>query len=81
MGASLGAMANFFIGSPEFMTLYGEAPSNEEFTAALYANVLNRTPRRGGLSILERTAVGRQNPPRYACVIFGKRRKHRQHRM
>jgi serralysin len=48
-GASLQAVANGFIGSPEFLTRYGASTTNTEFVTLLYNNVLNRDPDTGGL--------------------------------
>ena len=43
-GVSLLDISEDFISSDEFVSLYGEAPSNEDFLTALYKNVLDRTP-------------------------------------
>lgn len=43
-GARLFDIATGFIQSAEFATLYGAAPSNAEYTRALYLNVLGREP-------------------------------------
>ena len=43
-GAKLFDIATGFIESAEFATLYGAAPSNAEYTRALYLNVLGREP-------------------------------------
>ncbi|MCC2973114.1 DUF4214 domain-containing protein [Massilia sp. IC2-476] len=48
-GASLLDVARAFIGSLEFQSLYGSAPSDAEFVRLLYANVLHRAPDQGGL--------------------------------
>lgn len=42
------AMANAFIASPEFGEKFGESPTDEEFIAALFGNVLLREPDPGG---------------------------------
>lgn len=36
--------------TPEFVTRYGANPSGDQFVAAAYQNVLNRTPDQGGLT-------------------------------
>lgn len=43
-GASLHQVAQAFVDSPEFRTLYGPAPAHAEIVTALYANVLDRAP-------------------------------------
>ncbi|RNF32263.1 hypothetical protein NM04_02835 [Massilia aurea] len=48
-GTSLQTIASGFMDEPEFDTLYGTNPSNEEFIYKLYENVLNREPDSGGL--------------------------------
>jgi serralysin len=48
-GTLLTTIAAGFMEAPEFDTLYGAAPSNEEFIYKLYDNVLNREPDAGGL--------------------------------
>jgi len=47
-GAPLHAVADAFVHSQEFSTLYGVAPSNGALVTALYANVLDRAPDAGG---------------------------------
>ena len=47
-GMALHDVATGFIGSAEFKTLYGAAPSNTQFVDLLYANVLNRPADTGG---------------------------------
>jgi Ca2+-binding RTX toxin-like protein len=47
-GMRLDAAAAGFIGSAEFTALYGVSPGNEQFTRALYLNVLNREPEAAG---------------------------------
>lgn len=41
-------IAAFFVTSPEFMTLYGENTSNEQFVETVYQNVLRRQPDAAG---------------------------------
>jgi dienelactone hydrolase len=41
-GNSLSAVANGFINSPEFQTLFGTAPTNADYVSRLYNNVLHR---------------------------------------
>lgn len=41
-------IAAFFVTSPEFMSLYGENTSNEEFVETVYENVLRRQPDAAG---------------------------------
>lgn len=43
-GASVLDMSVGFLGSAEFQALYGTNPTNEEYTQALYRNVLDRDP-------------------------------------
>ena len=47
-GLPLQDVATGFIGSAEFKTLYGAAPTDTQFVDLLYANVLNRTPDAAG---------------------------------
>lgn len=47
-GISLHATAESFLTSAEFTALYGAAPNNEAFVAALYNNVLHRAAEQGG---------------------------------
>ena len=47
-GASLKDVATGFVGSPEFQTVYGSNPTNEQFVVKLYNNVLHRDPDAGG---------------------------------
>lgn len=49
-GMSLKAVAQAFIDSPEFQSLYGPNPSNAVFLELLYENVLDRAPDAGGYS-------------------------------
>jgi hypothetical protein len=44
LGVSLDTVANAFVASGEFKSLYGAAPSNADLVASFYANVLHRTP-------------------------------------
>ena len=46
--ASIKAIANEFIVSNEFVSAYGENPTNEEYVDLLYNNVLGRDPDQGG---------------------------------
>jgi hypothetical protein len=48
VGSKLETVAQNFIDSPEFKTLYGDAPSNADFVTHLYSNVLHRTPLQAG---------------------------------
>ena len=48
-GTSLHQVATEFMNQPEFKTLYGENPTDQEFIVELYQNVLNREPDTGGL--------------------------------
>jgi hypothetical protein len=43
-GSSLKDVALGFMGSPEFKSLYGSNPPNEDFVIKLYANILHRAP-------------------------------------
>lgn len=47
-GASLESVAQGFINSSEFKSLYGAMHSNSNFITALYQNILDRTPDQGG---------------------------------
>jgi hypothetical protein len=47
-GLSLQAVAQQFIASAEFKTLFGAAPTDDAFIAALYSNVLHRAPDQSG---------------------------------
>ena len=47
-GSSLYDVAKGFLASQEFQAIYGENPSNEQFVAKLYENVLGRQGEAGG---------------------------------
>lgn len=47
-GASLHAVAQAFVASAEFKTLFGAAPTDDAFVTALYSNLLHRAPDQGG---------------------------------
>jgi hypothetical protein len=47
-GATLRDVAIGFVGSPEFQSVYGSNPTNEQFVIKLYNNVLHRDPDAGG---------------------------------
>ena len=47
-GVKLFDIASGFLGSPEFATKYGANPTNQEYTRALYMNVLGREPDANG---------------------------------
>jgi methionine-rich copper-binding protein CopC len=47
-GMSLEQVANGFIASAEFQSLYGASPTNDQFVTLLYSNVLHRAPDAGG---------------------------------
>ena len=47
-GAKLLDLASGFLGSPEFASKYGANPTNQEYTRALYLNVLGREPDANG---------------------------------
>lgn len=47
-GASLKEVAQGFVGSAEFRSLYGSNPSAEDFVSKLYSNVLHRAPEQAG---------------------------------
>jgi len=49
-GTGLHAVANAFVHSGEFRTLYGDAPTNGEIITAIYANVLDRAPDQAGFA-------------------------------
>lgn len=49
-GVDLASIAKAFIGSAEFTTLYGLAPTNAEFVDQLYGNVLHRAGEAGGVA-------------------------------
>lgn len=48
-GMSLGKVASNFVGSDEFKTLYGTAPTNAQFVDLLYDNVLHRKGDQAGI--------------------------------
>lgn len=47
---SLPAVAQGFINSAEFVSIYGDNPGNEAFVTRLYNNVLHRAPEAGGFA-------------------------------
>lgn len=47
-GMSLYTVADAFLRTEEFATLYGQAPSSEDIVTRLYANILDRTPDQEG---------------------------------
>lgn len=49
-GFTLDQVAKFFMDSPEFIKMYGAAPSAEDFVTKLYNNVLHRAPEAGGFN-------------------------------
>jgi hypothetical protein len=49
-GTNLSSVASGFIASNEFKSLYGANPSNDQFVAKLYNNVLGRAPDTGGFN-------------------------------
>lgn len=49
-GASLESVSSWFMGSPEFLQMYGAAPSDEELIYRFYQNVLHREPDSEGLA-------------------------------
>ena len=49
-GTDLPSVSSGFIASNEFKTLYGANPSNDQFVAKLYNNVLGRAPDTGGFN-------------------------------
>jgi len=49
-GLTLTQIAQNFINSPEFASLYGSNPTDEQFVTRLYQNVLHRAPDAGGLA-------------------------------
>jgi hypothetical protein len=48
LGYTMLDAATGFIGSDEFRGLYGQNPTNQEYTLALYQNVLDRAPDQAG---------------------------------
>lgn len=60
-GQALSSVANAFINSSEFKSLYGAAPTDAALLTALYANVLDRAPDASGfaywLGALQRDAI------------------------
>jgi hypothetical protein len=48
-GASLASIAQDFVHSREFASLYGDAPSNTQLATAFYQNVMHRAPDAAGL--------------------------------
>lgn len=61
LGVSLEVIADAFVNSAEFKTLYGSNPSNAEIVSKFYENVLHRAPEAGGyqfwVDVLDRHAV------------------------
>jgi Ca2+-binding RTX toxin-like protein len=57
-GATLLDAATGFLGSAEFQSLYGVNPSNEEYTRALYLNVLDREPDEAGYAYWNAMLLG-----------------------
>jgi hypothetical protein len=49
-GMSLKSVAQAFVESAEYKSIYGATPSAETIVASFYGNVLGRTPEAGGLS-------------------------------
>lgn len=49
-GMSLRDVAQGFVGSAEFKTIYGSDPSSTDFVTRLYQNILHRAPEGGGLA-------------------------------
>jgi serralysin len=49
-GASLLSIATNFTASPEFQSLYGANPTNEQYVTALYRNALGREPDPDGMA-------------------------------
>lgn len=47
-GVSFTAVADAFIGSPEFQKLYGKTPANADLVTSFYKNVLHRAPEADG---------------------------------
>ncbi|WP_342118019.1 DUF4214 domain-containing protein [Pseudoduganella sp. OTU4001] len=48
-GVSLNSIANGFVSSQEFRSIYGSQPSNYDIVYKFYQNVLHRAPDQGGL--------------------------------
>ncbi|NNG25444.1 DUF4214 domain-containing protein [Telluria aromaticivorans] len=48
LGAGLGEVAAAFIGSQEFIGMYGTAPANGDFLNKVYQNILHRAPDQAG---------------------------------
>jgi hypothetical protein len=48
MGVSLTAVADAFVRSDEFASLYGSNPSNADLVTRFYHNILHREPEAGG---------------------------------
>ena len=61
-GMSLGEVASYFTKSPEFIGIYGSAPSNEQLLTGYYNNVLDRDPDASGKAYwLEKMQQGLPN--------------------
>lgn len=58
-GASLTQVAQGFVDSQEFRTLYGSAPSSTEIVSKLYANILNRPGEAAGIAFWAGVLDGR----------------------
>jgi len=57
-GVSIDAVAAAFMTSSEFITLYGAAPSAQEFVSRLYSNVLHRAPEQEGYDFWVNAVAG-----------------------
>lgn len=68
-GTSLHTIANNFMTSAEFVSLYGANPSNEDFVTNLYRNVLHRAPDQSGFNFWV-TALNNGTPRANALVEF-----------
>ncbi|MEH6437617.1 DUF4214 domain-containing protein [Massilia sp. DD77] len=69
-GSSLEAVARGFMGSKEFIDLYGSAPSNAEVVQRLYKNVLHRDPDPAGFAFWVKVLdEKRADPPQVLAQI------------
>ena len=79
-GLALEQVANSFIASAEFQSLYGASSSNGQFVTALYLNVMGRAPDAGGYGYwVNQLASGLQSPGPGAGGLLRVRREQERH--
>jgi len=75
-GTSLHTIANDFMASAEFVSLYGANPSNEAFVTSLYNNVLHRAPDQSGYNFWV-TALNNGTPRANVLIDFSESAENR----